>query len=150
MINLTFYAVPSFFRHQKDSGSWSIHKGENFSNESCILAVLLGYETIIWHHQSQNLGFFQVLIRAHCGTIDVKLPTISKTILIIYQFDLTKKFKKCLNFIWFPTIKVWLKPQYVLQLRNLHQGDLGRFFSADNLGQVGEIFSSISYCNSTS
>ena len=30
------------------------------------LAVILGYETIIWHHQSQNLGFFQVLIRAHC------------------------------------------------------------------------------------
>ena len=37
MINLTFYAVPSLFRHQKDSGSWSIHKGENFFNESCIL-----------------------------------------------------------------------------------------------------------------
>ena len=31
------------------------------------LAVLLRYETIIWHHQSQNLGFSQVLIRAHCG-----------------------------------------------------------------------------------
>ena len=30
------------------------------------LAVLLGYETIIWHHQSQNLGFSQVLILAHC------------------------------------------------------------------------------------
>ena len=34
------------------------------------LAVLLGYETIIWHHQSQNLGFFQVLIRAHCVTTE--------------------------------------------------------------------------------
>ena len=32
------------------------------------LAVLLGYETIIWQHQSQNLGFSQVLIRAHCVT----------------------------------------------------------------------------------
>ena len=39
MINLTFYAVPSFFRHQKDSGSWSIHKGENFFNESFILVL---------------------------------------------------------------------------------------------------------------
>ena len=39
--------------------------------------------------------------------------------------------------------------QYVLQLRNLHQGDLGHFFSADNLGRVGVIFSSIFYCNST-
>ena len=27
----------SFFRHQKDSGSWSIYKGENFFNVSCIL-----------------------------------------------------------------------------------------------------------------
>ena len=42
MINLTFYAVPLFFRHQKDSGSWSIHKGENFSNESCILGIAGG------------------------------------------------------------------------------------------------------------
>ena len=33
------------------------------------LAVLLGYETIIWHHQSQNLGFFQVLIQAHCVSL---------------------------------------------------------------------------------
>ena len=31
------------------------------------LAVILGYKTIIWHHQSQNLGFYQVLIRAHCA-----------------------------------------------------------------------------------
>ena len=30
------------------------------------LAVLLGYETNIWHHQSQNLGLSHVLIRAHC------------------------------------------------------------------------------------
>ena len=37
MFNLTFYAMPSFFRHQKDSGSWSIYKGENFFNENCIL-----------------------------------------------------------------------------------------------------------------
>ena len=46
----------------------------------------------------------------------------------------------------------WLKvgSQYVLQLQNLHQGNLGSFFSADNLGRVGVIFSSISYCNSTS
>ena len=31
------------------------------------LAVLLGYETIIWHHQSQNLGFCYVLMPAHCA-----------------------------------------------------------------------------------
>ena len=37
MFNLTFYAMPLFFRHQKDSGSWSIYKGENFFNENCIL-----------------------------------------------------------------------------------------------------------------
>ena len=37
MFNLTFYAMPIFIRHQKDSGSWSIHKGENFFNENCIL-----------------------------------------------------------------------------------------------------------------
>ena len=37
MFNLTFYAMPLFFRHQKNSGSWSIHKGENFFNENCIL-----------------------------------------------------------------------------------------------------------------
>ena len=30
------------------------------------LAVLLGYETIIWHHHSQNLGFCYVLMPAHC------------------------------------------------------------------------------------
>ena len=40
-------------------------------------------------------------------------------------------------------------PQYVLQLRNLHQGNLGCFFSADNLGRIGVIFGSISYCTST-
>ena len=39
MLNLTFYAMPLFFRHQKDSGSWSIYKGENFFNENCILAL---------------------------------------------------------------------------------------------------------------
>ena len=41
MFNLTFYAMPLFFRHQKDSGSWSIHKGENFFNENCILRLLI-------------------------------------------------------------------------------------------------------------
>ena len=30
------------------------------------LAVLLGYETIIWHHHSQNPGFCYVLMPAHC------------------------------------------------------------------------------------
>ena len=40
MFNLTFYAMPLFFRHQKDSGSWSIYKGENFFNENCILISL--------------------------------------------------------------------------------------------------------------
>ena len=39
MFNLTFYAMRLFFRHQKDSGSWSIYKGENFFNENCILAL---------------------------------------------------------------------------------------------------------------
>ena len=38
------------------------------------LAVILGYETTIWHHQSQNLGFFQVLIRAHCVLVSSILP----------------------------------------------------------------------------
>ena len=41
MFNLTFYAMPLFFRHQKDSGSWSIYKGENFFNEICILVNIL-------------------------------------------------------------------------------------------------------------
>jgi hypothetical protein len=39
MFNLTFYAMPLFFRHQKDSSSWSIYKGENFFNENCILVI---------------------------------------------------------------------------------------------------------------
>ena len=34
---LSFYAMPLFFRHQKDSGSWSIYKVKNFFNENCIL-----------------------------------------------------------------------------------------------------------------
>ena len=42
-----------------------------------------------------------------------------------------------------------IEPQYVLQLRNLHQGNLGRFFLADIPGKIGVIFGSISYCNST-
>ena len=33
------------------------------------LAVLLGYETIIWHHHSQNLGFSYVLMPAHCDFV---------------------------------------------------------------------------------
>ena len=37
MFNLSFYTMLLFFRHKKDSGSWSIHKGENFFNENCIL-----------------------------------------------------------------------------------------------------------------
>jgi hypothetical protein len=42
-----------------------------------------------------------------------------------------------------------LCPQYVLQLRNFHQGNLGRLFSADIPGRIGVIFGSIFYCNST-
>ena len=30
------------------------------------LAVLLGYETIIWHRQSQNPGFSYDLMPVHC------------------------------------------------------------------------------------
>ena len=30
------------------------------------LAVLLGYETIIWHKQISNLGFSPIPMRAHC------------------------------------------------------------------------------------
>ena len=40
-------------------------------------------------------------------------------------------------------------PQYVLQLQNFHQGNLGRFFLADIPGRIGVIFGSIFYCNST-
>ena len=36
---MTFIGSPSFFGHQKDSGSWSIYKVENFFDESCILEV---------------------------------------------------------------------------------------------------------------
>ena len=43
MFNFTFSAMPLFFRHQKDSGSWSIYKGENFFNENCILEVIVMY-----------------------------------------------------------------------------------------------------------
>ena len=32
------------------------------------LAVLLGYKTIIWHHQSQNPGFSYDLMPVHCDT----------------------------------------------------------------------------------
>ena len=39
--------------------------------------------------------------------------------------------------------------QYVLQLQNFHQGNLGRFFLADIPGRIGVILSSISYRNST-
>ena len=46
--------MPSFFRHQKDSGSWSIHKGENFSNESCILVV--GFSIILFISDFKNFS----------------------------------------------------------------------------------------------
>ena len=38
IFTLTFSAIPSFFRHQKDSGRQSSYKGENLYNVSCILA----------------------------------------------------------------------------------------------------------------
>ena len=56
MFNLTFYTVPLFFRHQKDSGSWSIYKGENFFNENCILEFLS-----FWISRLFDLGDLSVL-----------------------------------------------------------------------------------------
>ena len=42
MFDLTFSAMLSFFRHQKDSGRQSIYKGENLYSVSCFLVVLIG------------------------------------------------------------------------------------------------------------
>jgi len=38
------------------------------------LAVLLGYETIIWDHHSWNPGFCYVLMPAHCVIEEIALP----------------------------------------------------------------------------
>ena len=55
ILYLTFYNMPSFFRHQKDSGSWSIYKGENLFNVSCIL---VGMEaTTLWNNCARQLPY---------------------------------------------------------------------------------------------
>ena len=56
------------------------------------LAVLLGYETIIWHHRSQNLGFCYVLMPAHCGNTHRKY-TVTKKFLV--SFNGQKERLKC-------------------------------------------------------
>ena len=48
---------------------------------------------------------------------------------------------------WFALKCIW--PQYVPQLRILQQENLGSFFSANTLGRIGLILSSISYYIST-
>ena len=51
---LTFYAMPSFFRHQKDSGRQSIYKGENLYNVSCILECSFFKIYIFFAHESMK------------------------------------------------------------------------------------------------
>ena len=75
----------------------------------------------------------------------VFLVKVKKKIFVFYQsFSIYNLHTPCRH------LSEKLHPQYVLQLRNLHQENLGSFFSADILRQIGLIFSSISYCNSTS
>ena len=40
MFFLIFFSAPSFFRHQKDSGVWSVYKGKNLFLENHILTFL--------------------------------------------------------------------------------------------------------------
>jgi hypothetical protein len=37
MLALTIFATPMFFRHKKDSGSWSIYNTEDLFDVNCIL-----------------------------------------------------------------------------------------------------------------
>ena len=57
---LTFFGAPSFFRHQKDSGSWSIYNTENLFDVNWILVLCM---------HSQNLGFCYDLMPAHCVSV---------------------------------------------------------------------------------
>ena len=45
ILGLTFFSLPSFFRHQKDSGRQSIYKGENLYDVSCILGFFIQSST---------------------------------------------------------------------------------------------------------
>ena len=46
MMFLIIFSAPSFFRHQKDSGVWSIYKGKNLSLENHILDTKLKWTAI--------------------------------------------------------------------------------------------------------
>ena len=58
MFSLTFSAMPSFFRHQKNSGRQSIYKGENLYCVSCILGFIHGNRDSLLSIAKGNQSFF--------------------------------------------------------------------------------------------
>ena len=142
IIVFTFFSTPSFFRHQKDSGSWSIYNIEDLFNENCILILQVSFCICqffnlckITNHHIAKVHFFRFLLfgtpkseydknskSRHCHMERGLLPctTIQDNsfILTIPPFTITRKSATSIGFFCIEFFS-----QYAMEKNNKQQDD---------------------------